>query len=80
MLIENSEFSSFHNSIYSSGYEFVSKNNNIFGQDGDSPVSKLPFRSDGGGIFLEKTSRITISDDTTFKGLKGRYGGGLYIE
>ena len=80
LLIENSEFSSYHNSIYSTGYEFISKNNNIFGVDGDSAVAALPFRSDGGGLFIEKTSRVTISDDTIFTGLTGRYGGCMYIE
>jgi hypothetical protein len=43
------------------------------------PYSKdMSFRSDGGGLYIEQTAKMTIKS-TIFSDLKGRYGGALYI-
>ena len=78
--IQGSSFSSYHNSIYTTGYQFICKNNEIFGSVHDPKVSSLPFRVDGGGIYIEQTSLVEISSGNIFKDLTGRTGGCLYIK
>ena len=38
----------------------------------------MPYRSDGGGVYIEQTAKVII-DGTNFTDLNGRYGGALYI-
>lgn len=38
----------------------------------------IMFRSDGGGVYIEQTAKVTIKS-TIFSDLKARYGGALYI-
>lgn len=47
-----------------------------------SPFSfskSLPYRSDGGGVYIEQTAKVII-DEVKFLNLHGRYGGALYIQ
>ena len=46
-----------------------------------SPFSlspSLPYRSDGGGVYIEQTAKVII-DESDFVNLHGRYGGAIYI-
>lgn len=56
---------------------FMIKNSTLTGID-ESFESSLAYRADGGGIYIEQTAKVVIQD-TNFFGLKGRYGGALYI-
>ena len=77
--IQSSTLSSYHNSIYTTGYEFIFTGSTVSGKS-QPKVSSLAFRVDGGGIYIEQTSLVTISDDSSFKDLTGRNGGCLYIK
>ena len=78
--IADSAFSSYHNSIYTTGYQFTFRGNTVLGSGQDPKVSSLPFRVDGGGVYIEQTSRVDISTNNIFKDLTGRTGGCLYIK
>ena len=71
------EITSYHNSIYTSGYMFMITGSVLAGID-ESYERALAYRADGGGIYIEQTAKVVIQD-TRFVNLKGRYGGALYI-
>lgn len=78
--IEDSTFESFHNSIFTSGYMFFLKRVKIQSNGNTQSQSNfLNYRSDGGGLFIEKTAKVVIQN-TDFINLKGRYGGAIYID
>ena len=41
--------------------------------------SFLSYRADGGALYIEQTAKVIIQGGTSFKNLKGRYGGAIYI-
>jgi len=59
LTLKDSKFRSFHNSVYSSGYSLSISGCNFEGNGKDrAAIGNLNYRSNGGGLFIEKTSKI----------------------
>ena len=66
--------------MYSSGYSLSISACSFDGNGKDrSAIGSLSYRSNGGGLFIEKTSKISIRSKTVFRDLRGRFGGAIYI-
>ena len=71
--------SSYHNSIYTTGYS-VSLTNVILKGDGQKKAvhPAIPYHPDGGALYIEQTARVVVKK-TEFRDLRARYGGAIYI-
>lgn len=79
LLISNSNFTSFHNSIHTSGAQLDVQQITITGEP-SPPISDLDFRTDGAGFHISETMAVSFTMANTFKGLTGRYGGVIYFD
>lgn len=46
----------------------------------ESVVTEIPFRVDGGGMYIENTLRVDFDGTNRFDVLRGKYGGAIYLK